>query len=294
MEGVDLLRIREGRIVRNDAYVDGLGLARQIGALPPAGSPGERRLTGAFNARTRLARRLASAPAERIADGVWLLRGGLPGRTMNIFFIEDDGGGVTMFDAGIVQMTSAAAALGARMGGIHRVVLGHAHEDHRGAAPGLGAPVHCHALDRADAETDGGRHYMELGRLKAVGRIAYPRLLSYWDGGPVPIAATVEEGDEVSGFRVVHLPGHAPGLIGLFRERDGVALTTDCFYTLDPQTGRHGPPRVPHPAFNRDTEQARASIRKLADLRPRVAWPGHADPVTGDVRGQLLAAADAP
>ena len=84
----------------------------------------------------------------------------------------------------------------------------------------------------------------------------------------------------MSGFRAVHIPGHAPGMIALYRERDGLALTSDCFYTLDPQTGIHGPPRLPHPAFNLDTEQARASIRKLAELKPSSAWPGHAEPLT--------------
>ena len=105
------------------------------------------------------------------------------------------------------------------------------------------------------------------------------------------IAGTVGEGDDVSGFRVVHLPGHAPGLIALYRERDGLALTTDCFYTLDPQTGIHGQPRVAAAAFNLDTEQARASIRKLAALAPSAAWPGHAEPLTGDVAAQLERAA---
>jgi glyoxylase-like metal-dependent hydrolase (beta-lactamase superfamily II) len=80
-------------------------------------------------------------------------------------------------------------------------------------------------------------------------------------------------------------------LIGLFRERDRLALVSDCFYTLDPQTGVKGPPRVPHSAFNDSTEQAAASIRKLAALEPSAAWPGHADPVTGDVVEQLHQAA---
>ena len=35
------------------------------------------------------------------------------------------------------------------------------------------------------------------------------------------------------------------------------------------------------------TEQAQASMRKLAALEPAAAWPGHAGPVTGDVRAQL-------
>jgi glyoxylase-like metal-dependent hydrolase (beta-lactamase superfamily II) len=83
-------------------------------------------------------------------------------------------------------------------------------------------------------------------------------------------------------------------LIGLFRESDRLALVSDCFYTLDPQTGKKGPARVPHPAFNIDTDQARASIRKLAELRPTAVWSGHADPVNEDVAGQLLRAASAP
>ena len=66
---------------------------------------------------------------------------------------------------------------------------------------------------------------------------------------------------------------------------------SDCFYTVDPQTGIHGHPRVPHRAFNKDTEQARASMRKLAALAPTTAWSGHADPLRGDVAGQLEHAA---
>ena len=49
---------------------------------------------------------------------------------------------------------------------------------------------------------------------------------------------------------------------------------------------------VPHRAFNFDHEQAIASVRKLAALEPASAWPGHANPLTGDVRAQLEAAAD--
>ena len=67
---------------------------------------------------------------------------------------------------------------------------------------------------------------------------------------------------------------------------------SDCFYTLDPQTGIPGPRRAcPHRAFNQDTEQARASMRKLAALAPATAWAGHADPLRGDVAAQLEHAA---
>jgi glyoxylase-like metal-dependent hydrolase (beta-lactamase superfamily II)/predicted ester cyclase len=290
MAGFDLLTVRDGLIVANDAFSDGMGFARQIGLLPPMGSGAEANLRRAFNTRTRAARKLAGSAAEPVADGVWRVRGGIP-REMNVFLIEDDGGGVTLFDAGSKGMVNAIAAAGSGLGGINRVVLGHGHPDHRGAAPRLAAPVYCHPDNRADAEGDGGRHYFDYSKLRPYARPVYPRLLDFWDGGPVQIAGTIDEGEDVSGFRAVLITGHAPGMIALYRESDGLVLTSDCFYTLDIQTGLHGPPRLPHAAFNLDTEQARASIRKIADLAPSSAWPAHAEPLTGDVALQLERAA---
>jgi hydroxyacylglutathione hydrolase len=290
VEGQDMIWVRDERVVRVEAYMNGAELARQLGALPPQGSVAEGRMAKAFNLRTRARRRLVAGDAEPIAEGVWLLRGGFPTKTMNIFLVRD-GDGVLLFDAGIKAMTGAAAAAGAALGGITRVVLGHGHPDHRGVAPSLGVPVFCHPDNRADAEGDGGWSYFQYDKLKPYARPIYPHLLRMWDGGPVQIAGTVSEGDDVAGFRVVDLPGHAPGLIGLWRASDRLALTSDCFYVLDPQTGRPGEPRVPLDAFNHDTEQARASVRKLAALEPATAWPGHLGPLTGDVRGALEHAA---
>jgi hydroxyacylglutathione hydrolase len=292
LEGIDLFTVGEGLIQENNAYYDGAEFARQAGLLPPRDSAADQRMTALLNTRTRFARRLFSTSKEPVAEGVWLVRGGFPLKTMNVYLIEDDGG-VTVFDAGIRAMTKGVGSVAAPMGGIKRIVLGHEHADHRGAAPGLGAAVFCHPDAVADAEGDGGEHYFDFSKLeRAFARITMPWLIRHWDGGPVRIEGTVKEGDEIAGFEVVHLPGHSPGLIGLWRESDRLALVSDTLYTLDPQTGRHGPPRVPHRAFNKDTEQARASIRKLASMEPAAVWPGHADPVLGDVRGQLERAAD--
>jgi glyoxylase-like metal-dependent hydrolase (beta-lactamase superfamily II) len=174
------------------------------------------------------------------------------------------------------------------------VVLGHGHPDHRGVAPFFDVPVLCHLDNRADSEGDGGRHYFDLAKLKPFARPVFGFLLNVWDGGPVAIADTVAEGDDVAGFEVVHIPGHAPGQIALWRESDRVALTTDGFYTLD-RWGRDCEAHVPFGTYNLDTEQARASIRKLAALEPAAAWPGHANPVAGiDVRARLERAAQSP
>ncbi|HTX47245.1 MAG TPA: ester cyclase [Solirubrobacteraceae bacterium] len=295
IEGCDVVTVEDEKITHNEAYFDSGSLARQLGLLPPAASAAEARIAKLTNLRTRLHSFVAGKREQPIADGVWIVRGGFPARMMNVYLLEEDGGGVTVFDAGISAMTSAVAAAGARLGGIKRVVLGHADADHRGTAPGLGAPVYCHAAEQAAAESsESFRPYFDLSKLSRHGRFLLGRLLPVWDGGAVQIAGTVAEGDEVAGFRVIDLPGHAPGLVGLYRESDGLALVSDCFYTLDPQTGRKGAARIPHPAFDADVEQARASIRKLAELGPSAAWPGHANPVTGDVRGELERAASAP
>jgi glyoxylase-like metal-dependent hydrolase (beta-lactamase superfamily II)/predicted ester cyclase len=289
LEGCDFVRVKDGKVAHIDAYTDNATVARQLGVLPPAGSPAEQRLTKVMNARTRVAARTAGH-VEDVADGVWLLRGGFPAKMMNVYFVRD-GDGVLAFDAGIRAMTNAIAREAVALGGLTRVVLGHGHADHRGAAPGLHVPVYVHSADREITEGDGGTSTFDFSKLNPLGRFLMPRLLKRWDGGPVQVAGTFEEGDEFAGFRVVHLPGHSAGVCALWRESDRVALTADCFYTVDPGTARHGPPRVPLYGFNLDTEQARASIRKIAALEPSVAWPGHADPVTGDVRAQLERAA---
>jgi glyoxylase-like metal-dependent hydrolase (beta-lactamase superfamily II)/predicted ester cyclase len=293
IEGCDVVTVKDKLIVHNDAYIDSGDVARQLGLLPPTGSAAQLRLAKLANVRTRAATGIHAGPAEVVADGVWVIRGGFPLRTMNVYLLQESDG-VTVFDAGIDGMAPAIVAAAARMGGIKRVVLGHADADHRGAAPALGAPVYCHEAERVAAESDDSfRSYWDLTRLRPYARPFYAKILPTWDGGGVTIAGTVAEGDQIAGFRVVELPGHAPGLIGLFRESDRLALVSDTIYTLDIQTGRKGGPRIPHPAFDDSAEGASASISKLAALEPAVVWAGHADPVTGDVVGQLMAAAAA-
>lgn len=233
---------------------------------------------------------------EMIAEGVWRHAGDLR-QGMNVYFLAEPDGGVTIFDGGTQGMTEGVREAASRIGPIKRLVLGHSHADHRGIAAGLGAPVYCHAAEREDAEGDGGYGYFRIDEIPLLfPRLVYPYLLKHWDGGPVEVAGTLAEGDDVCGFRVVHFPGHAPGLIGLWREADRLALVSDTIYMVDSM--RFKPtdlPNVPNPAFNRDTAQATESVRKLAALEPRVVAPGHAEPLAGGpdrIRALLEDAAD--
>lgn len=228
---------------------------------------------------------------ERVAEGVWRIAGGLPIRMINVFLIEEPGGGVSVFDAGIKGMGPDIRAAADARGGAKRLVLGNAHADHRGGANAIGAPVCCHERERPDVEGDGGAHYFDYGKLGfPPARLITRASMGSWDGGPVEVSDTVAEGHEIAGFRVIELPGHGPGCIGLWRESDRLAITNDCFALFDPELPHPGAPRIPHPAFNFSTDQVRESIEKLASLEPATCWPGHFGPVSGDVPFQLRAA----
>jgi steroid delta-isomerase-like uncharacterized protein len=52
-EGLDLLTIRDGLIRENRAYTNATEIARQLGAMPAIGSPGDKAMLAAVNLKTR-------------------------------------------------------------------------------------------------------------------------------------------------------------------------------------------------------------------------------------------------
>jgi len=53
VEGCDVLTVRNGKVVRNDAYTNSVEMLRQLGALPPEGSGQEKAMTALLNAKTK-------------------------------------------------------------------------------------------------------------------------------------------------------------------------------------------------------------------------------------------------
>src|SRR5438874_4363807 len=85
LEGCDVLQIEDGLIVAIDAFSDSMAFARQIGAMPAEGSAAEARMATLFNRGQRMSARVSGDEAEPIAEGVWIVRGGFPQRTMNVY-----------------------------------------------------------------------------------------------------------------------------------------------------------------------------------------------------------------
>lgn len=56
VRGCDVITVRDGKLVDNQAYTSGTEIARQLGALPPQGSAAERAMTAALNLKTRVAK----------------------------------------------------------------------------------------------------------------------------------------------------------------------------------------------------------------------------------------------
>ena len=287
-----MLTISDGLIEHNDGYMDSGDVARQLGFLPPAGSPTEARLTRIANARTQLTSKVHGAEPERIADGVWVLRGGFPSK------IDE-----RLPDRGRRpghRLRRRIEAMGRRAESGLRPLR---RRQARGPRPRRCRPSRRRTGARRTGLLPPGR--ARRGRVGQPGSrllgsdqaraacAARPTASCFRRGTAVrcDVAGTVAEGDEVAGFRVVDLPGHAPGLIGLFRDSDRLALVSDCFYTLDPQTGRKGAAADPAPRV-RPRRRADACFDPQARRPdPASAWAGHADPVTGDVATQLRQAA---
>jgi glyoxylase-like metal-dependent hydrolase (beta-lactamase superfamily II) len=156
------------------------------------------------------------------------------------------------------------------------LALTHVHPDHQGSAHATceerGIPLACH---EADVDAMEGR--------RPVRASDHPLARTYaalWEGPPHQVDRVLREGDRVAGFQVIHAPGHARGQVIFWRESDRVALCGDVLRNLSFVTLRPKLDELPA-ALTPNVDEARGSIRKLADLRPEITLPGHGPPILG-------------
>lgn len=203
---------------------------------------------------------------RELASHVWQL-GGFPPNAFNVYLIDD------------VLIDAATRWAGRRIfrqladRKLSLLALTHVHPDHQGAARTIcqryAIDLACHAADLPAME---GRQPIQPNNffIRCSTRL--------WAGPPHPVGRLLQEGDEVAGFRIVHAPGHTPGHIILFRDADRMAIVGDVLNGMNLATtwpGIHEPPAI----FSTDPSENRRSIRRLAELQPRLICFGHGPPL---------------
>jgi hydroxyacylglutathione hydrolase len=217
-------------------------------------------------------------PLHELAPGLALARGG-PGRSLNVYLLGD-----VVLDAGLRwSRRRLARQLAGRRLAAH--VLTHAHFDHAGCSAWL-----CNTLDLPLWCGEGDAAAITSGRVDTHGSPLVNRLQRRLAPvAPHPVGRILREGDVVAGFEVLEVPGHSPGALAFWRQRDRVLVCGDVLANLGLHPGR--PRLVLAPAaLSSDYEQNRRSARRLAGLRPRLACFGHGFAVTDP--GRFAAALD--
>jgi glyoxylase-like metal-dependent hydrolase (beta-lactamase superfamily II) len=103
---------------------------------------------------------------------------------------------------------------------------------------------------------------------------------------PAQVDRPLEDGDDLQGWQVVHVPGHTAGSVCFYHPQRKIAIVGDA---LNFRGGRLG---APPPMFTPDMAQAHASIRKIADLDIEVCCFGHGPPLLENAGQRVQAYAD--
>jgi len=225
---------------------------------------------------------------ERIAPDV----GWQPISFVNAYFIGHSGGPWALIDSGLPgRADQVFEAAEARFGAGSRpeaIYLTHGHFDHAGSAAKLAdrweVPVYAHRMELPYLT---GRSDYPPPDPTIGGAIAFlSRFMPFRARDLGERVSELPEGElpGLSDWEWIATPGHSPGHISFFRSSDRVLLAGDAFASMDMDswsglmTGKKELARAGAP-FNMDWEATRASVRKLAELRPNVVGCGHGIPM---------------
>jgi glyoxylase-like metal-dependent hydrolase (beta-lactamase superfamily II) len=227
-----------------------------------------------------------------VARGVW----GLKTVFVNLYMIAINKNDWVLVDAGLKGSADKILTMANELFGNNSpkaIILTHGHFDHVGNIETLlknwDVPVFVHQLELP--YVTGGSAYpppdpTSGGGLMSLLSVTYPYK-------PIDLGDRVhalEAGEHVPflpGWKYIHTPGHAPGHISLFREKDRLLISGDAFVSTRQESAFavatqkkviSGPPRY----FTYNWPAAKKSVIKLRELQPAIAATGHGKPMYGD------------
>jgi glyoxylase-like metal-dependent hydrolase (beta-lactamase superfamily II) len=255
-----------------------------------------------------IANREISATSEReiaknifaVAPGVWRMKDIF----VNIYIVQNtDSTNWVLIDAGLKTSAAKIKAMAVEVFGSasrpSSIILTHGHFDHVGSLQKLAdewnVPFYCHHMEVP--YLTGKSKYPPADPTVGGGTMAF--LSFMFPRGPVNVQEHLlelpEDGSvpQLAEWKWIFTPGHSPGHISLYREKDGVLIAGDAFITTNMQSAisvitqkkqLNGPPKY----FTMDWGAAARSVKELSALQPQVVATGHGHAMYGpEVRKAL-------
>lgn len=179
------------------------------------------------------------------------------------------------------------------------IILTHGHFDHVGSAEKLAnhwqVPVYIHPMEM-DYVT-GNRDY-PVGDA-TVGGGLFSIISPFFPTSPVNLSQYIHPLPKngsvpfLDGWTIQHTPGHTPGHISLFRQKDRTLIAGDAIITVKQESSMavfvqhqhiHGPPAY----FTHNWKEAEKSVKKISHLQPKVVITGHGLPMEGELMSAQL------
>ena len=174
--------------------------------------------------------------------------------------------GDTVIDAGtglnFTRMMNMFKMMGKKMDDVKWVINTHGHFDHVGGNGFF--------FDAKIAIHDGDADIVEKGDQEL-------SFADFFDGNirAHKVEKRLQDGDEISGLKVIHTPGHSPGSICLYDEKNKVLFSGDTVFA-------EGRGRTDLPGGSEN--EMKKSIEKLKSLKIDKLFPGHGNPVLSNVK----------